>query len=131
MRQGLDGLGVQVRDPEQAVGTLSGGERQSLAIARAVHRGAKLLILDEPTAALGVAQTTLVLKSVRRLRDHGLSVVLITHNVRHAYAVGDRFSVLDRGRLCGTFAHDEIALAALQDLMAGGKGVEDLSGELR
>ncbi len=126
----LHDLGVDVRDPRRAVGTLSGGERQSLAIARAVHFGAKLLILDEPTAALGVVQTTRVLRMVRRLRDRGLGIVLITHNVRHACAVGDRFSVLDRGRLRGTFARDAIEVDALQDLMAGGQSVDAWTREL-
>lgn len=129
--QEMNRLGMEVRDPEQLVGTLSGGERQSLAITRAVHFGAKLLILDEPTAALGVAQTTRVLKTVRKLRERGISIILITHNVRHAYAVGDRFSVLDRGRSRGTFTRGEIELDALQNLMAGGKSVDDLSRELK
>ncbi|SEC41671.1 monosaccharide ABC transporter ATP-binding protein, CUT2 family [Rhizobiales bacterium GAS188] len=123
-------IGIDVRDPQQAVGTLSGGERQCVAIARAVHFGAKLLILDEPTSALGVAQTSMVLKFVRQLRQKGLGVILITHNVRHAYAVGDRFTVLNRGKTLGTFAKSEIRLDALQTLMAGDKELQELSEEL-
>ena len=129
-REEMRRIGIDVRDPQQAVGTLSGGERQCVAIARAVHFGAKVLILDEPTSALGVAQTSMVLKFIRQVRAKGLGVIFITHNVRHAYAVGDRFTVLNRGRTLGTFAKSEIQLDALQTMMAGDKELQDLSEEL-
>jgi simple sugar transport system ATP-binding protein len=129
-REEMRRIGIDVRDPSQAVGTLSGGERQCVAIARAVHFGAKVLILDEPTSALGVAQTSMVLKFIRQVRGKGLGVIFITHNVRHAYAVGDRFTILNRGRTLGTFAKAEIQLDALQQLMAGDKELQDLSEEL-
>ena len=99
-------IGIDIRDPQQAVGTLSGGERQCVAIARAVYFGAKVLILDEPTSALGVAQTSMVLKYINLVRSKGLGVIFITHNVRHAYAVGDRFTVLNRGKTLGTHGKD-------------------------
>jgi simple sugar transport system ATP-binding protein len=123
-------IGIDVRDPEQAVGTLSGGERQCVAIARAVYFGAKVLILDEPTSALGVRQTSMVLKYIFQVRQKGLGVIFITHNVRHAHAVGDRFTVLNRGQTLGTFTKDEVQLDELQNLMAGGKELQDLSAEL-
>lgn len=129
-RDEMKRIGIDVRDPRQAVGTLSGGERQCVAIARAVYFGAKVLILDEPTSALGVAQTSMVLKYVTQVRNKGLGVIFITHNVRHAYAVGDRFTVLNRGKTLGTFAKDEIEIDALQNLMAGGKELQTLSSEL-
>jgi simple sugar transport system ATP-binding protein len=123
-------IGIDVRDPQQPVGTLSGGERQCVAIARAVHFGAKALILDEPTSALGVAQTSMVLKFVRQVRGKGLGMIFITHNVRHAYAVGDRFTVLNRGKTLGTFSKSEIDLDQLQTMMAGDKELQELSAEL-
>lgn len=95
-------MGIHLREPEQAVGTLSGGERQTVAIARAVYFGAKVLILDEPTSALGVRQTSNVLATIDKVRKRGIGVVFITHNVRHAMAVGDRFTVLNRGKTLGT-----------------------------
>ncbi len=91
-------MGINLRGPDQAVGTLSGGERQTVAISRAVHFGAKVLILDEPTSALGVRQTSNVLATIDKVRKQGVAVVFITHNVRHALAVGDRFTVLNRGQ---------------------------------
>ena len=129
-REEMKRIGIDVRDPNQAVGTLSGGERQCVAIARAVYFGAKVLILDEPTSALGVAQTSMVLKYISQVRARGLGVIFITHNVRHAYAVGQRFTVLNRGRTLGTFAKSEIAIESLQNLMAGGKELQELGAEL-
>ncbi|MFI5411553.1 ATP-binding cassette domain-containing protein [Kaistia sp. UC242_56] len=129
-REEMKRIGIDVRDPGQAVGTLSGGERQCVAISRAVYFGAKVLILDEPTSALGVRQTSMVLKYIDMVRKRGLGVVFITHNVRHAMAVGDRFTVLNRGRTLGTATRGEISADELQNLMAGGKELADLSSEL-
>ena len=119
-REKMDKMGIAVRDPDQAVGTLSGGERQCLAIARAIYFGAQVLILDEPTSALGVTQTAMVLKCIEQARARGLGVVFITHNVRHAIAVGDRFTVLNRGQTERSSGRGELSLEQLQDLMAGG-----------
>jgi len=88
----MDKMGIQLRDPTQSIGTLSGGERQTVAIARAVFFGAKILILDEPTSALGVYQTSNVLKTIERVREKGVAVIFISHNVSHALAVGDKFT---------------------------------------
>lgn len=123
-------MGINLRAPDQAVGTLSGGERQTVAIARAVYFGAKVLILDEPTSALGVRQTSNVLATIDRVRKQGVGVVFITHNVRHAMAVGDRFTVLNRGKTLGTALKDEITAEELQDLMAGGQELATLEGSL-
>jgi len=123
-------MGINLRGPDQAVGTLSGGERQTVAIARAVHFGAKVLILDEPTSALGVRQTANVLATVDKVRKQGIGVVFITHNVRHAMAVGDRFTVLNRGKTLGTAQRGQITPEELQDLMAGGQELVALEGSL-
>lgn len=123
-------MGINLRGPDQAVGTLSGGERQTVAIARAVHFGAKVLILDEPTSALGVRQTANVLSTIDKVRKQGIAVVFITHNVRHAMAVGDRFTVLNRGKTFGTAQKGEITPEELQDLMAGGQELATLEGSL-
>lgn len=126
----MKAMGINLRSPDQAVGTLSGGERQTVAIARAVHFGAKVLILDEPTSALGVRQTSNVLATVDKVRNQGIGVVLITHNVRHAMAVGDRFTVLNRGQTLGTAKRGEIKAEELQDMMAGGQELAQLEGSL-
>jgi simple sugar transport system ATP-binding protein len=123
-------MGINLRGPDQAVGTLSGGERQTVAISRAVHFGAKVLILDEPTSALGVRQTANVLATIDRVRKQDIAVVFITHNVRHAMAVGDRFTVLNRGSTLGTAKRGEITPDELQDLMAGGEKLATLEGSL-
>lgn len=123
-------MGINLRAADQAVGTLSGGERQTVAIARAVYFGAKVLILDEPTSALGVRQTSNVLATIDRVRNQGIGVVFISHNVRHALAVGDRFTVLNRGQTLGTAKKGEIDASELQDLMAGGQEMAQLEGSL-
>jgi simple sugar transport system ATP-binding protein len=123
-------MGIDLRDVDQPIGTLSGGQRQCVAIARAVHFGAKVLVLDEPTAALGVKQSGVVLKYVAAARDAGLGVVLITHNPHHAYLVGDRFVLLKRGAMAGSHAKDEITLDELTRQMAGGSELEQLTHEL-
>ncbi len=123
-------FGINLRGPNQAVGTLSGGERQTVAIARAMHFGAKVLILDEPTSALGVRQTSNVLATVDRVRKQGIAVVFITHNVRHAMAVGDRYTVLNRGKTLGTAERGKISPEDLQDMMAGGQELATLEGSL-
>jgi len=123
-------MGIDVRDPEQPVGTLSGGERQSVAIARAAYFGAKVLILDEPTSALGVKQSGVVLKYIVQARNQGLAVIFITHNPAHAYPVGDRFLILNRGQSLGNFAKEEISQQELTALMAGGEELQELQDEL-
>jgi len=126
----MEKMGIALRGPDQAVGTLSGGERQTVAIARAVHFGAKVLILDEPTSALGVRQTSNVLATIDKVRKQGVGVVFISHNVRHALAVGDRFTVLNRGKTLGTAMRGEITPDELQDMMAGGQELASLEGSL-
>ncbi|MFG2115243.1 ATP-binding cassette domain-containing protein [Streptomyces sp. NPDC048718] len=129
-RTALLRMGIDLRDVDQPIGTLSGGERQCVAIARAVHFGAKVLVLDEPTAALGVKQSGVVLKYVAAARDQGLGVVLITHNPHHAYLVGDRFVLLKRGAMAGSHTKGSITLDELTRQMAGGTELEDLRHEL-
>nr|WP_229859540.1 ATP-binding cassette domain-containing protein [Streptomyces anandii] len=130
-REGMLRMGIDLRDVDQPIGTLSGGERQCVAIARAVHFGAKVLVLDEPTAALGVKQSGTVLKYVAAARDEGLGVVFITHNPHHAYLVGDRFVLLKRGAMAGNHTRDAITLEELTRQMAGGSELDDLRHELR
>lgn len=123
-------MGIDVRDTEQPVGTMSGGERQSVAISRAIYLGAKVLILDEPTAALGVKQSGTVLRYILQARNQDLGVIFITHNPHHAYPVGDHFVVLRRGRIFGDFRKDEITQEKLVYMMAGGEDLEQLQSEL-
>ncbi|MFK4152159.1 ATP-binding cassette domain-containing protein [Streptomyces fungicidicus] len=124
-------MGIDLRDVDQPIGTLSGGERQCVAIARAVYFGAKVLVLDEPTAALGVKQSGVVLRYVTAARDQGLGVVFITHNPHHAYLVGDRFVLLKRGTMAGNHTRDDITLDELTNQMAGGTELDALRHELR
>jgi simple sugar transport system ATP-binding protein len=123
-------MGIDLRDVEQPIGTLSGGERQCVAISRAVYFGAKVLILDEPTAALGVKQSGVVLKYIVQARERGLAVIFITHNPHHAYPVGDRFLLLNRGKSIGDYTKSQITRDELDGLMAGGRELEELSHEL-
>jgi simple sugar transport system ATP-binding protein len=129
-REELARIGIQVRETSQPVGTLSGGERQSVAIARAVYFGAKVLILDEPTAALGVKEAGIVLRYIAQARARGLGVIFITHNPHHAYPIGDHFTLLNRGSSMGTFAKSEISREQLTSMMAGGEELEELGHEL-
>jgi simple sugar transport system ATP-binding protein len=130
MVEELKKMGIDVRDPDQPVGTLSGGERQAVAIARAVYFGAKVLILDEPTSALGVKQSGVVLRYIAQARDRGIGVIFITHNPHHAYPVADRFVVLNRGRLMGSWKRGEIGRDELIKMMSGGAELDALTHEL-
>ncbi len=123
-------MGIDLRDTSQLAGTLSGGERQSLAIARAIYFGARVIILDEPTSALGVKEAAIVLRYIVQARARGVGLILITHNPNHAYPVGDRFTVLDRGRSLGTFTKAELRPERLLGLMGGGAELEKLTQEL-
>ncbi len=125
-------MGIEVSDLDQPVGTLSGGQRQVVAIARAVHFGARVLILDEPTAALGVTQSGLVLRYIAQAaRQSGVGVIFITHNPHHAYMVGDHFVVLARGEVELDASRAELSLENLMFHMAGGTGLTALEHELR
>ncbi|MDQ0605156.1 simple sugar transport system ATP-binding protein [Streptomyces canus] len=126
----LRNMGIVLDDMEQPIGTLSGGQRQCVAIARAVHFGARVLILDEPTAALGVKQSGVVLKYVAAARDRGLGVIFITHNPHHAYMVGDHFSVLRLGTMELSAERSDISLEELTNHMAGGAELAALKHEL-
>lgn len=124
---GLRELGIsRVQDARQLVGTLSGGERQALAIARALHFGARVLVLDEPTAALGVRESATVLKLIHAVRQRGVAVVFITHNAYHAYSVGDRFLILRRGEMLANFDKADKSIGEVIELMAGGAELSSL-----
>jgi simple sugar transport system ATP-binding protein len=121
---------TRIDDGDRLVGGLSGGERQSLAIARAVHFGARVLILDEPTAALGVKQAAHVLRIVNQAKKRGLAVIFITHQVMHAMTVGDHFAVLIRGAIAADFKKGERSREEITDLMAGGETMATLEAEV-
>jgi simple sugar transport system ATP-binding protein len=123
-------MGINLADVDQPIGTLSGGQSQCVAIARAIYFGAKILILDEPTAALGVKQSGVVLKYIAAARDAGIGVIFISHNPHHAYLVGDRFIILNRGGLAMNVTRDKITLPELTHQMAGGSELEALEHEL-
>lgn len=118
-RWALAELGVNIADVDVPISALSGGQRQVVSIARAVHSGAKVLILDEPTAALGVRQSGMVLDLIEAARERGVAVVFITHNPRHAERVGDSFVVLGLGRQILSGRRGEVSLAELTAAMAG------------
>src|SRR5918999_4138011 len=127
----LRNMGIVLDDMEQPIGTLSGGQRQCVAIARAVYFGARVLILDEPTAALGVKQSGVVLKYTAAARDAGLGVVFITHNPHHAYLVGNHFVILKLGQAVLDKKRSEVTLDELTRQMAGGDELVELSHELQ
>jgi simple sugar transport system ATP-binding protein len=124
-------MGIVVKNIDQPIGTLSGGQRQCVAIARAVYFGARVLILDEPTAALGVKQSGVVLKYTAAARDAGLGVVFITHNPHHAYMVGDHFIILKLGEAVLDKKRKDVALDELTRQMAGGDELTELTHELQ
>lgn len=130
-REELAGIGIDLRSTQQLAGTLSGGERQSIAIARAIHFGARVVILDEPTSALGVKEAGVVLRYILEARARGLGVILITHNPTHAFPVGDRFTVLDRGHCVGTFEQGELTPEELLTMMGGGADLAAMTYELQ
>lgn len=124
-------IGIDISDPGQAVGTMSGGQRQTLAIARAIHFGAKVLILDEPTSALGQKQQMEVLKTVKRVKNRGdIAIIFITHNEIHSRLVGDRFTFLALGKVIGAGLASEISDKEMRRLMSGGTEMGDLELEL-
>ncbi|NLB72890.1 MAG: sugar ABC transporter ATP-binding protein [Firmicutes bacterium] len=115
-------IGITSRKPNDTVGTLSGGEKQAIAIGRAMYFGAKLLILDEPTAALSVKETERVLELIRELRNKGLAIVYITHNIYHVYSVADRFAVLERGIKIADLRKDECTAQDIMNMVSGKTG---------
>ena len=124
-------MGIDLDDARQPVGTLSGGQRQTLAIARAIHFGAQVLILDEPTSALGQKQQMEVLKTIMRVRGRGdIAIVFITHNETHARLVADRFTFLSLGEVIGSGTRDDLTHPEIRRLMAGGAELEDLESEI-
>jgi simple sugar transport system ATP-binding protein len=124
-------IGIDFSDPTQAVGTMSGGQRQTLAIARAIYFGAKVLILDEPTSALGQKQQMEVLKTIKRVRARGdIAIIFITHNEIHSKLVADRYTFLALGQVIGSGPKAEIEAQDIRRLMAGGAEMKDLEHEL-
>ena len=124
-------IGIDFSDPTQAVGTMSGGQRQTLAIARAIYFGAKVLILDEPTSALGQKQQMGVLKTIKKVRARGdIAIIFITHNEIHSRLVGDRFTFLALGQTIGAGTNAEIEDEEMRRLMSGGAEMGDLEQEL-
>ena len=118
-RAALADVGIKIRSPSEKVGKLSGGERQSIAIGRAMHFGARLLILDEPTSALSVAETRKVLTYTLNAKERGLSVIFISHNVRHVYQVADAYTILRHGRKIGAYVKGELTEDDIADIIAG------------
>ncbi|MDN8593887.1 MULTISPECIES: ATP-binding cassette domain-containing protein [unclassified Corynebacterium] len=124
-------MGIDIPDVNVEAGNLSGGQRQVVAIARAVYFGARVVVLDEPTAALGVKQSGVVLKFIASARDRGVAIVFVTHNPHHAHMVGDHFTILKLGRQELNASRDEVTLDELTREMSGGAELDALSHELR
>ena len=124
-------IGINIANPNQPVGTMSGGQRQTLAIARAIYFGAKILILDEPTSALGQKQQMEVLKTIKKVQNFGnIAIILITHNEIHARLIADRFTFLSLGEVIGSGLSSELGNEEVKRLMAGGAKIGDLAKEL-
>ena len=130
-REEMAKIGINIADPEQAVGTMSGGQKQALAIARAIFFGARVLILDEPTSALGQKQQLEVLKTIKRVQSRGdIAIILITHNEIHAQLVADRYTFLSLGQVIGEGVSEDLGGGDIRTLMAGGAQMADLEEEL-
>lgn len=129
-RTRLASLGITLTDMNRSVGRLSGGQRQSVAIARAMKEDVKLVILDEPTAALGVAQTRNVLRITRQAAENGAGVILISHDIRTVFAVADRVVVLRLGRVVYDDSVHRITHTRLLHLMAGLEDVDDSTSRM-
>ena len=124
-------IGIDIKNPNQPVGTMSGGQRQTLAIARAIYFGAKILILDEPTSALGQKQQMEVLKTIKKVQKLGnIAIILITHNEIHARLIADRFTFLSLGEVIGQGEASDLEGEDIKRLMAGGAEIGDLEKEL-
>ncbi len=121
-------LGVELPDVSAPVGALSGGQRQSVAVARAVAYASKVIFMDEPTAALGVIQRGRVLDNIRRVRDRGISVVLISHNMPEVLAVADRVEVLRLGRRVARYAAADASVEQLVGAMTGALDIPSADG---
>ena len=124
----LADIGIHIRNPDEPVAALSGGERQSIAIGRALHFGSKLLILDEPTSALSVGETRKVLGYITAAREKGLSVIFITHNIHHVFEVADRLTVLSHGEKVGDFRRENVTLDEVAEMVMGGAAPQRLKG---
>ena len=124
-------IGINISNPNQPVGTMSGGQRQTLAIARAIYFVAKILILEEPTSALGQKQQKEVLKTIKKVQELGnIAIILITHNEIHAQLIADRYTFLSLGEVIGSGLSEELGGDDIKRLMAGGAKLGDLESEL-
>ena len=126
----LSAIGIHIRNPDASVETLSGGERQSIAIGRAIHFGTRLLILDEPTSSLSIGETRKVLGYIQEAGARGLAVIFITHNIHHVFAVAERLTILRRGRKVGDFARDDLTPDEAAKMIMGGNVPDPLHREV-
>ena len=123
-------LGMEIGDPDRAARTLSGGERQAVAIARALYHGARVLVLDEPTTALGVQQAGTVLRLIRRTAERGTAIVLVSPRLEHTYPIGDRFLIFRRGRLAEDLRKDQVTRDQLSEMLSGGTERDQIEAAL-
>ena len=127
----MNKIGISISDPSQVVGTMSGGQKQTLAIARAIYFGARVLILDEPTSALGQKQQMEVLKTIKRVRALGnIAIIFITHNEIHSKLIADRYTFLSLGEVIGSGKKSDLRDEDVRRLMSGGSAMANLEKEL-
>jgi simple sugar transport system ATP-binding protein len=120
-------IGIHIRSPHHPVGLLSGGERQSIAIGRAVHFGKKLLILDEPTSALSIGETRKVLSYTINAAAKGMGVIFITHNIHHVFEVAHRFTIISHGRKVGDFPKGSVSMDEVGTMIMTGQTPDHLA----